>query len=175
MRIRLDDLREKPFRWDETVETDAESLDSPDVVVLGPVHWRGEIAFTDPGFLLTSSYDYEQTLSCMRCLAPVPQRVEEDLTLLFVRETESTEDAELELSGEDLGLVHVDGEELELMPFLVEQLQLNVPMKPLCREACAGLCSECGANLNEGPCGCEQERVDPRWQGLAALKDRLDG
>ena len=52
-------------------------------------------------------------------------------------------------------------------------MQLDVPMRPLCREECAGLCPTCGATSNEGDCGCGAETEDPRWAGLAALRDRL--
>ena len=63
---------------------------------------------------------------------------------------------------------------LETDPILIEQLQLNVPMKPLCRVDCKGLCPECGAELNAGACPCGETKVDPRWGTLAALKSRLE-
>jgi uncharacterized protein len=56
---------------------------------------------------------------------------------------------------------------------LIEQLQLNIPMKPLCRPDCAGLCPTCGADLNQTRCACAKS-VDPRWAGLAVLRDRLE-
>jgi uncharacterized protein len=49
-----------------------------------------------------------------------------------------------------------------------DNVGLEVPLNPLCRPDCAGLCSRCGANLNEGPCGCPEE-VDPRWSALQEL------
>ena len=44
---------------------------------------------------------------------------------------------------------------------------------PLCKPDCAGLCSNCGANLNEGPCNCDKEDVDPRFAALRSLKNEL--
>jgi len=61
---------------------------------------------------------------------------------------------------------------VDLRPLLVEQIQLNVPMKPLCRADCAGICPICGANRNAGPCDCATEEVDPRWKALEAFKER---
>ena len=52
-----------------------------------------------------------------------------------------------------------------------EQLYLALPMKPLCREDCRGLCAECGANLNLTTCGCARRWEDPRLAGLRALLD----
>lgn len=175
MRVKLDKVREQPFRWDEDLEIDASSLQHPDIRELGPVHWEGVVEFVDPGYLLTSSYDYRQTLECRRCLEPVEQDIEGEVVLLLVREPEeSVPDEEIELEEEDLGVVHFQGEEIELVPFLEEELQLSVPMKPLCRPDCKGLCAECGANLNETTCDCETKTIDPRWEGLAALKEQLD-
>ncbi len=68
----------------------------------------------------------------------------------------------------------MQGETLETDPLLLEQLQLNVPMKPLCRPDCQGLCPTCGADRNEDACSCEERSADPRWAALAALKSRLE-
>ena len=55
-------------------------------------------------------------------------------------------------------------------PVYVLALLVALPLKPLCREDCAGLCPQCGANLNEGPCGCEPDTEDDRWAALRELK-----
>ena len=57
---------------------------------------------------------------------------------------------------------------LDVTELLRDELLAGQPMKNLCRADCKGLCPVCGANLNEGECGCEKFIVDPR---LAALKD----
>ncbi|HYN22371.1 MAG TPA: DUF177 domain-containing protein, partial [Thermoanaerobaculia bacterium] len=75
---------------------------------------------------------------------------------------------------DELGVRHLEGEVLDSAPILLEQLQLNVPMKPLCRPDCRGLCPLCGADLNAGMCSCEERSEDPRWAGLAALKSRFE-
>jgi uncharacterized protein len=80
---------------------------------------------------------------------------------------------ERELLEEDLGLVVVAGEILETDPILIEQLQLNIPMKPLCRPDCKGLCPVCGADRNVTACSCAAPAGDVRWAALAAVKSRL--
>ena len=50
-------------------------------------------------------------------------------------------------------------------------LLLALPTKHLCREDCRGLCPHCGKNLNEGLCGCREDKVDPRLAVLAQLMD----
>ncbi|MDX1631616.1 MAG: DUF177 domain-containing protein [Thermoanaerobaculia bacterium] len=176
MRVDLDKVREQPFRWDETAEISTSDLDHKDLVELGPVHWEGRIDHVDPGFLLRADFEYEQVLRCRRCLGPVEQEVEGEIELLLTREPEelAEDDVEIELEEEDLGVFHYREEEIELEPFLEEELHLNIPMNPLCRPDCEGLCSQCGANLNEETCSCEEEPVDSRWEGLAAIKERLE-
>ncbi|HVS02489.1 MAG TPA: DUF177 domain-containing protein [Thermoanaerobaculia bacterium] len=170
MRVRLDKVRDQPFRWDQTETVDPARLEHSDVLALSPVSWRGEIRFTDPGFLLTASYSYEQTLPCQRCLEPLVEPVSGSFQLLLLPAAEGAGGGERELKEEELGVVPVHGEEVEVQPLLLEQLQLNVPMKPLCRIECRGLCPTCGADRNRGPCGCVERDVDPRWEALAALK-----
>ena len=57
---------------------------------------------------------------------------------------------------------------------LREQFYLALPMKPLCREDCAGLCPRCGTNRNTGSCSCVTEPEDPRLAPLRGLKEVVD-
>lgn len=173
MQVPLEQVRDRPFHWDETETVDAKEIGHPDVQALSPVRWRGEIRFADPGYLLTATYSYQQTLSCQRCLEPLVEAVEQPLQLLLLPGAQSPKDAEHGLAEEELGVVEVDeDDEVDLRPLLIEQIQLNVPMKPLCRPDCAGICPSCGASLNAGPCGCDKEEIDPRWTALQAFKER---
>ncbi len=64
------------------------------------------------------------------------------------------------------------GDQLDLSDVVREVMLLDVPSTPLCRPDCAGLCLTCGANLNDGPCGCATVSADPRWSALDQLVDR---
>ena len=66
------------------------------------------------------------------------------------------------------------GEQLDLGDVVREVILLDVSSTPLCRPDCAGLCLTCGANLNDGPCGCTVVSADPRWSALDQLVDRPD-
>lgn len=181
MKIRLHEIDQgggEPFTWSEEVTVPASVLGREEIEAIGPVRWRGEIRRIDSGYLLRAELAYDQTLACQRCLGHVVEPVDQEIELLLVRHEPGAEEEERELEDEDLGVMVIDGDEVDLRPLLVEQMQLEVPMRPLCREECAGLCPTCGANLNEiegGDCGCERETVDPRWAGLASLRDQLSG
>ena len=63
---------------------------------------------------------------------------------------------------------------LDLGPEVREDFLLSIPMHAVCRPDCKGLCPQCGANWNEGPCDCREEQIDPRLAVLAQLLNRPD-
>ena len=63
-----------------------------------------------------------------------------------------------------------EGEEIDVSPMLRERLMLALPTLPLCRDDCRGLCSQCGGDLNAGPCDCVSVADDPRFAVLRNLK-----
>jgi uncharacterized protein len=63
------------------------------------------------------------------------------------------------------------GDELDLEPLSRDAVLLELPLAPLCRPDCLGLCPQCGTNWNVAPCGC-RPAGDPRWAALDALRDR---
>jgi len=152
-----------------------ESLDRPELLGLSPVGWKGEVVWADPGYLLRAKLDYEQRLECIRCLKPIAEEAHADVDLMVVVDRHRPEPGEHEVDERDLSVWMVEEEIVELEPILFEQLQLNVPMKPLCRPDCKGLCPRCGADWNEGPCACAESSGDGRFSALAELKGRLDG
>lgn len=173
MKVRLREIGDEPYTWSEEEQVSPSALDRPELLEIGPVAWSGQITRLDQGYLLRARISYDQTLACQRCLAEVTEPVSEELELLILRHDPAAEEEERELEEKDLGVLVVEGEELDLGPVLLEQIQLNVPMRPLCREECAGLCPTCGANLNESRCRCAPRAPDPRWSDLAALRDSL--
>ena len=173
MQIWLDQVRDEPFNWDETQSVSPEILDRPELLDLGPVSWRGQVIYADPGYFLRARLSYEQTLSCNRCLKPIVEHAQSDVELMILVEPGPEAAGEHALHEQDLGILYLQDELLETDPILIEQLQLNIPMKPLCREDCQGLCPVCGVDRNAGACSCEESTADPRWAALAALKGRL--
>ena len=62
-----------------------------------------------------------------------------------------------EVEEDDLATAFYDDDQIDLTHLIMEQFQLALPMKPLCTEACKGLCPQCGTNLNTGSCDCRRE------------------
>ncbi|MGH9465318.1 MAG: YceD family protein, partial [Thermoanaerobaculia bacterium] len=155
--IQLDRIREQPFRWREQRSIPAASLDRSEVLGLSEISWGGTVAPASPGHRLLARIDYEQTLACTRCLAPVAQQVAAEVDLIVVVQPSQPTVGELRLGEGDLGVLAVDEPELDTDPILMEQLQLNVPMSLLCRPDCAGLCPRCGADRNLEPNCCSAD------------------
>ncbi len=186
MKIRLDQIDE-PFVWQETLKVPGSELDLSELVEIGAIECRGKVSLMAESYLLRAELSYEHRLRCMRCLKPVTLPSSSDLDLILEigsqgppkgskwkeppkggKRSESPVQ-ELELEQDDLGLLHLEDAVLDTRPLIIEQIQLNIPMKLLCKEDCAGLCASCGTDLNAGPCDCDTV-ADPRWQALAALK-----
>jgi uncharacterized protein len=72
--------------------------------------------------------------------------------------------------GDDLEFSVYDGDEVDLMPLVQEQVLLALPTRPLCKENCRGLCPQCGINLNEHQCDCRTGKFDTRLAVLRNLK-----
>ena len=78
-----------------------------------------------------------------------------------------------ELGADDLDLDFYDNDELNLGALVETETTLALPMKPLCRPECRGLCSVCGANRNVTACACPMRPPDPRLTPLSDLASRL--
>lgn len=109
-------------------------------------------------------------LACGRCLDPFAVPVNVTFELRYVPAVANAGEGEREIAEDDLTTAFYREGSLDVIDLLREQFQLALPMKPLCAEACGGLCPECGANLNRTQCGCTPRWEDPR---LAALKGLL--
>ena len=113
------------------------------------------------------------SLECARCLEQYSQDIIGTFSLVArrLRKGESIPaESEDEKVEDDLIFVEFDVDSIDITDFIHDALLLAVPLKPICRESCRGLCPICGSNLNDGDCGCSNKKVDPRWQSLTALK-----
>lgn len=109
------------------------------------------------GVLVTGAATVELRGECVRCLGPVGERLEVDLQELFVYPgRDATEEEASRLQG-DLA---------DLEPVLRDAVVLDLPFRPVCRPDCAGLCPQCGANLNDDPGHEHLAGNDPRWDLL---------
>jgi len=96
-------------------------------------------------------------LACRRCLNTFEHLLESEFYIDCTHEVEVTVSGQEHcLYGEELNLHFYKGELLDIDEVIESQINLEVPMAPLCKEDCLGLCPTCGEDLNVGPCGCNK-------------------
>jgi uncharacterized protein len=110
------------------------------------------------GIVVRGTLSADWTAACSRCLEPVDGRVSVHVDELF---EPIPLEGETYLLGDDV---------IDLEPMVRDALLLELPLAPLCRDDCAGLCPTCGANRNDEPCDCAGEEPDPRWAALRSLE-----
>jgi uncharacterized protein len=142
-------------------------FDLPELVFQPDLKLRkvvGEIKFsrTSEGLLAQGKFRALVDAICGRCLGDFEQVLKIDFTELFTFASHLSEDTEL---------VYPEDGQIDFGPIVREYMILEIPINPVCKEDCKGLCSVCGNNLNSEPCDHELDSIDPR---MAVLKSLLD-
>ncbi len=150
---------QKPIAFSEPVAvgTDLAKLDGDLLLDL-------TLEAIEGGILVRGELSGAYTGSCRRCLKPLDGVFDVRASELY-----RSEGAEVWEEG-----YAVKDSKVDLEPMILDTVGLALPLNPLCREDCAGICPRCGADLNDGPCDCGPE-PDQRWSALEELKGKLNG
>ena len=124
--------------------------------------------------LISGDLEVTITLKCSRCLSQFECSVPVNLDLKAFRTIDEDRgyepDSELEHNE-----VFIHNDEIDLGELIVQEISLDIPMKPLCKDDCPGLCPHCGGAIGPDGCSCSSGvTVDPRWEKLVTLKSRLN-
>lgn len=143
-------------------------LDFPRVQVADDLileHLRGTLRFsrTSEGILVQGQLETVLPVACDRCLQEFSLTLHFEVEELYIYPPRP----EAEFVVHETGI-------LDFAPLLREEIFTETPMMVLCRPDCAGLCPECGQNLNEAQCACSKQQTDVRLQALQQLKERLE-
>ena len=168
LKLDLSDLeRQQTLRVEGRIEVDGDLFEGSPFVCEKPLDvvlnatWAGSGELVVRGGVVgTVSQD------CRRCLDRVERHVDVDITLLFAPSDLLEED-----DGETLRLA-MGVREIDLEPYLCDEVVLAIPAFAECRVDCRGLCAGCGENLNESECQCLPGGMDPRWDALRTLGNR---
>jgi uncharacterized protein len=110
------------------------------------------------------------TLQCARCLEEFSFPIDTEFTV-EIRPVEKAEShGEVQLLPDDMDVLTYTGADIDILELVAGQVAESLPLKPLCRESCRGLCPQCGQNSNLSECGCVPAESDTR---LAKLKELL--
>ena len=132
---------------------------------------EGEVTLmrTNRSVLVEGELYTEVELSCSRCLSsfgcPLTINIEEE----YFPTTDILTGSSIPVPGEPGNFTIDEYNILDLSEAIRQYALLAIPMKPLCRQDCAGLCPACGCNLNHTSCNCPSESIDPRWAELSKM------
>ena len=151
-----------------TVEVDAPPPEGTGLNVLAPI--TGALTLANTGYVIAAQGALRARIvtECSRCLASL--EVELDIPVNEVCSLTQIDEPPPEAVGEqDAPIPILDEGTVDLSELVRQLLMVHAPSRSLCRPGCRGLCPTCGRDLNEGPCRCSEEQIDPRLAGLKKL------
>jgi uncharacterized protein len=129
---------------------------------------------TEAGVLVMARLHAQSNEQCSRCLREFEYPLSLDIEDEFLQTVDVSTGAPLALPDDPVAF-RIDAQQtLDLSEAVRQYWATALPMQPLCRTDCRGLCPRCGRDLNRGPCGCPGEEHDERWTALASLRSRLE-
>ncbi|MDD2396629.1 MAG: DUF177 domain-containing protein [Tissierellia bacterium] len=120
----------------------------------------GEIFKTDDSVIFSGKIGYTLTDECARCLQEFDNKIETKFQAAVVQKED--------MESDEVQMVIKDGN-IKMDDTIKQLIYLSFPMKSLCDKDCKGICPDCGANLNNEKCQCENSLTDPRFDKLKDL------
>ena len=170
MLLGLNKIHAPRERYEKVYPPGAFSSDGEVFRVVAPVSLAFDIVKDKQHFQLIGTVKTTLELLCSRCVEPFTLPVDGAFDLRYQPRSTNVGEGEREIEEDDLTTAFYENEEIDLGQLMREQFYLSLPMKPLCRADCRGLCPVCGTNLNRGTCDCKRNWEDPRLAVLKTLK-----
>ena len=169
--LNLNQIRTAQDRIERVYRSDQFEADD-DCRVVAPVALAFDIFKDKQAFRLVGRVQTTLELKCSRCLEPFTAPADQEFDLRYQPHTARAADKDLEIEEDDLTTAFYEHDEIDVGHLMHEQFVLALPMKPLCSDACKGLCPVCGANLNATTCDCKPVWEDPRLAALRELRTK---
>jgi DUF177 domain-containing protein len=144
-----------------------------DLAFESPIEYELTVTKIGSNVLVEGPVTCTMKLVCDRCLEGFVLPISAHLNIELAPKLDQPKLPEVELTGEEMNLYYFEGDELDLEPYVYEEVMLAIPIKALCDEACKGICSVCGKNQNTEACKCGTSKATGLGEKLQAfLKDR---
>jgi uncharacterized protein len=173
--IEIENLRSEPLHVHHVFPVGEVKFIHEDAVLTEPV--AADFLLTHKGRDLHIDGTVQTAIRfrCSRCDKEFFRTFSTSFDLSYMPQPKWTnENAEIELKYDDMGVGYYDGVTFDVNLMVLEQIELAMPMKFICREDCKGLCYKCGADLNENACQCVTEESDSRLSVLLEFKKKRD-
>jgi len=155
MIIRLSEIEDGAVLKGKIAGSQIEGVKDEEFSFLAPIDYEIVVCKFDDSVRLEGSIRCSLSLMCGRCLDVFPFSIQTSLDVGLIKKIPVPE-TELELAKEDLEVYYYEGDEIDINPLVCEEVLLNIPIKPLCREDCRGICAVCGKNNNIEECHCNK-------------------
>jgi uncharacterized protein len=172
MKLDLTRYRQPVSHFARTFQLGEVASDAGTYDIVAPVELEFDIHKDKDKFRLEGHLRTELELPCSRCLEPYRFAVDADFDQRYLPASGVSTDPDREVQEDDLETSYYSDDQIDLAELMREQFYLALPMKPLCRDDCRGLCPQCGTNLNTGTCDCSPVWDDPRLAALKAIKEK---
>lgn len=121
-----------------------------------PVSYELTVRKFDDSVTIEGPVTLDAVLECSRCLDEFTVPLSLNMAVKLAPKSKLSHSPEMELHSDDLDIYYYEGDEIDLDPFIYDEIMLNIPVRPLCREECKGICPRCGKNMNSDPCNCHE-------------------
>lgn len=173
MLIEIESLKPEPLHVHHVFAAGEINFTHDDAVLSEPVTADFVLRHKNLDLFVDGTVETAIRFRCSRCNKEFSRPFSARFDLSYLPQPKWTDkDSEIELKYEDMDIAYHDGVAFDVGLMALEQIELAMPMKFVCREDCKGLCYKCGADLNEGTCLCKNEETDSRLSVLLEFKNK---
>lgn len=179
LRIHLEQLKEKNVSLEVECPADRfpvlrQMMGEGECEFAAPIHIRLQAARIGELVEVDGEFQTSLRLTCGRCLKQFLSPLQAGFALTYTQATSAADSGggfkRAPAFAEEAGLMGFRGDTVDVRDGIQEQVILSLPFRPLCGEACRGLCPHCGADLNQGPCSCPPASADSAFGALRKLR-----
>jgi uncharacterized protein len=172
MFIDINEIEREGISFDRKLDLSSVTGSGVDALRVLEANLAGSAERESVGVILSARLTAKVELACSRCTEPFTVSLDVPFQLTLVPEAAEFAAGEARIEDEDTSLFYTREGKADLVQIAAEQIYLNLPLKPVCRGDCKGLCPGCGANRNLAECCCAGESVDPRLAPLLRFRNR---
>lgn len=179
LRIHIASIAENEWNVDEQVNASllpllAETIHDGSATFTQPVRVRIHATWSGESILIDGALQTAVRLVCSRCLEPFEHAIDAVFTATAIAKNEAFADHrsadDIELSADEMDVIFYGGDSIDLSEEVAQQIIMSLPYKPLCQDACKGLCGRCGINLNHHCCQCDKQDQGNPFAALKTLR-----
>ena len=171
----IEEISDEGLCFSLVLKKDQLEIDQARLSVNADITVSGSLNRIDDDVYLKGTVMTSVIASCSRCLDTLSYPIDSDLKSHYVASgNQFISKRDVELHASDIDAEVYENQQIDLTQSIRDSILLAVPVICLCKENCKGICSQCGKNLNQGLCKCENESfTDPRLESLKIFKDKF--